>query len=117
MLLQELDVEPAVFEAGTGWAIKPEGACKAEQCVPLAADTRTDRGTIDVPAVAERLGMPLVPDDEHRLWALGPETAVTGRTLTTARAPELALPDADGNAFHLSSLIGQKVMLVAWASW
>jgi hypothetical protein len=117
MLLHELEVEPAAFEAGTGWAIKPEGACKAEQCVPLAADVRTARGTLDVPALAARLGMPVVPDEEHVLWALGPETAVTGRALTTARAPELALPDADGNVFELSSLLGQKVMLVAWASW
>jgi hypothetical protein len=117
MLLHELEVEPAAFEAGTGWAIKPEGACKAEQCVPLPADTRTERGTLDVPAVAARLGMPVVPDDEHGLWALGPETSVTGRALTTARAPALALPDADGNVFALSSLLGQKVVLVAWASW
>lgn len=117
MLLHELEIDPAAFEAGTGWAIKPEGACKAEQCVALAADTRTETGTLAVPAVAARLGMPLVPDDEHGLWALGPETAVTGRALTTARAPALALPDADGNVFQLSSLIGQKVMLVAWASW
>ena len=34
-----------------------------------------------------------------------------------AVAPELELPDADGNPFHLSSLLGQKVLLVAWASW
>ena len=32
-------------------------------------------------------------------------------------APELELPDADGNTFKLSSLRGQKVVLVAWASW
>ena len=61
--------------------------------------------------------MPLVADAAHGLWALGPETAVTGRALTTAVAPELELPDADGNPFRLSSLRGQKVLLVAWASW
>jgi hypothetical protein len=117
MLLHELEVEPAAFEAGTGWAIKAEGFCKAEQCVPLAGGTRTERGTLDVAAVASRLGMPVVADEEHGLWALGPETTVTGRALTTARAPALSLPDADGNVFQLSSLLGQKVVLVAWASW
>ena len=61
--------------------------------------------------------MPLVADVAHGIWALGPETAVTGRALTTAVAPELELPDADGNPFKLSSLRGQKVLLVAWASW
>ena len=61
--------------------------------------------------------MPIVADSERGLWALGPETAVTGRALTTAVAPELELPDADGKQFRLSSLRGQKVLLVAWASW
>jgi hypothetical protein len=58
-----------------------------------------------------------VQHDGADLWALGPETAITGRALTTAVAPELTLPDVEGNPFSLSSLHGQKVVLVAWASW
>jgi peroxiredoxin len=61
--------------------------------------------------------MGLVQDDERELWALGPETAVTGRALTTAEAPALELPTLDGTPFRLDSLRGQKVVLVAWASW
>jgi hypothetical protein len=117
VILTELAVDRDAFEAGTGWAIKPEGACKAEVCVPLTSAARTGDGRVDVAVVAERLGMPIVVDDEHGLFALGPDTAVTGRALTTAVAPELELPDADGNPFKLSSLYGQKVLLVAWASW
>jgi peroxiredoxin len=41
----------------------------------------------------------------------------TGRALTTAEAPEFTLPDANGLPFTLSSLRGQKVVMVAWASW
>ena len=37
------------------------------------------------------------PTRPHGIWALGPETAVTGRVLTSAVAPDLELPDADGN--------------------
>jgi hypothetical protein len=117
MILSELTVAADAFETGTGWALKPEGACKAEVCVPLPATARTADGRVDVAVVAERLGMPLIADRERDLWALGPETAVTGRVLTTAVAPELELPDADGKPFRLSSLRGQKVMLLAWASW
>jgi hypothetical protein len=117
MILTDLTVDPTAFEAGTGWALKPEGACKGELCVPLSPDARTDNGGVDVRVVADRLGMPLVEDHERALWALGPETAVTGRVLTTAAAPELELPDVDGNLFKLSSLRGQKVLLIAWASW
>jgi hypothetical protein len=117
MILQELEIDASDFESRTGWAVKPEGACKAEHCVPLPAEARTSSGQIDIGVVAERLGMPLVHDEANGLWALGPDTAVTGRALATASAPELELPDADGRMFKLSSLRGQKVMLVAWASW
>jgi hypothetical protein len=117
VILTQPTIDAAAFEAGTGWAIKPEGACKGEVCVPLPPAARAGDGRIDVSVVAERLGMPLVTDRERGVSALGPETAVTGRILTTAVAPELELPDADGNLFKLSSLHGQKVLLIAWASW
>ena len=117
MLLEELLVYPRALADRTGWTVKDEGACKAEVCVPLPRDARAPDGRVDIEVLAERLGMPLVADTEHGIWALGPETAVTGRALTSAVAPELVLPTADGDAFHLSSLRGQKVLLVAWASW
>ncbi len=116
MLLDSLTVDPDAFANRTGWAVKPEGACKGPVCVPLPAEARVGGG-LDVRAVAERLGMPVVHDEPGGIWALGPETAVSGRALTTAEAPELELPDVDGNLFKLSSLRGQKVLLVAWASW
>ena len=116
MLLESLTVDRALFSQATGWALKPEGACKGEICVPLPDDALED-GTVELAVVAERLGMPLVRDDDAGLWALGPESAPTGRALTTAVAPELELPDVDGNPFKLSSLLGQKVLLIAWATW
>ena len=117
MLLERLDVDPQELASRTGWTVKDEGACKADVCVPLPRDARTGDGRIDVTILAERLGMPLVADDEHGLWALGPETAVSGTALTSAIAPELVLPTIDGDDFRLSSLRGRKVLLVAWASW
>jgi len=117
VILTELEIDAGAFEARTGWAIKPEGACKAEHCVPLPPEARTPDGKVSAEVVATRLGMPLVHDEAEGIWALGPDTAVTGRALSTARAPNLELPDFDGNPFRLSSLWGQKVLLVAWASW
>lgn len=114
MILESLRVDPADF-AATGWSIEPQGACRGDVCVPLPAHA-TSKGRIDVAVVAERLGMPLVHDDDHQVWALGPAT-VGGRALATASAPELTLPDVDGRAFALSSLRGRKVLLLAWASW
>jgi hypothetical protein len=109
MLLETLDITPDAFAAGTGWEIKPEGACKGDVCVPLPDGFR-------LVEVADHLGMALVRDDDLGAWALGPET-IGGRALTTALAPELVLPDVDGHPFALSSLRGTKVVLVSWAPY
>jgi len=47
---------------------------------------------------------------------LGP-AVLAGRQLETAVAPDVVLPDVDGRKFALSSLRGQKVLLVAWAPY
>lgn len=119
MILTSPRVGTAEFARRTGWEMKPQGACKAEVCVPLGGALVVDgeTGEFDVRPVAERLGMPLVGDDDAGVWALGPETAVTGRALSSAVAPDLELPDHQGRPFRLSSLRGSKVLLLAWASW
>ena len=67
----------------------------------------------DLLATAERLGMAVV--SEPGLWAVGPET-LGGRALTTADASDFHLPDLDGDEFHISSLRGQKVLVISWAA-
>jgi hypothetical protein len=116
VLTTSLDVSRAAFAEATGWAIKPEGACRGDVCVPLPAEARVDGDRVRLDVVAERLGAPLLHDEQHGAWAIGPAT-VGGRALATAEAPELTLPRLDGTPFTLSSLRGKKVLLVAWASW
>jgi hypothetical protein len=112
----ELDhLSTEAFAAGTGWEPKPQGLCRGEVCVPAPGALRDD-GTVDVPAAAARLGMPVVHDADHGLRALGPGSS-TGHTLSTAAAADPELIDRQGNPFHLSSLHGRKVLLVAWASY
>jgi hypothetical protein len=60
--------------------------------------------------------MALVHDEGAGLWALGPES-LGDRALLSAQAPEFVLDDLDGRPFRLSSLRGQKVLLVAWAPY
>ena len=93
-----------------GWELRPEGVCRGDRCVPVPPEARGD-----VRQLAESLGMPLVQDAATGTWCLGPESG--GRALVTASAPELVLPDHRGDPFALSSLLGRKVLLVAWASW
>lgn len=111
MILDSLDMTPEAFAAGTGWDIKPEGACKADVCVPLGRPEH-----FDFAATADRLGMAVVHDEAAGLWALGPES-LGDRARVSAQAPELLLNDINGNAFRLSSLRGQKVVIVSWAPY
>ena len=110
MIVDDLDMSPVDFAAATGWAIKPEGACRADVCVPLGP------GGFDLADTASRLGMAVVADEAHGRWAIGPES-LGDRALATAEAPDLVLGDLDGNEFRLSSLRGQKVVIVSWAPY
>ncbi|MGD2102003.1 MAG: ResA-like WAxxUGC motif-containing protein, partial [Acidimicrobiia bacterium] len=92
---------------------KPEGACKGDICIPMPFEPGE---TVDVRKMSEHMGLPLVHDPEVGLFSLGPES-LSSRTLVTAEAPELELPDLDGESFRLSSLRGQKIVLVAWAPY
>jgi len=115
MILDRLDPTLDEFARGTGWTVKPEGACKAHLCVPLPAEAHQVPGRIDVRVVAERLGMAVVEDPTRGRFALGPESG--GRALGSAELPEITLPDRHGRPFSLASLRGTKVFLCAWASW
>src|SRR5262249_30704489 len=110
VLVDRLDLTPEEFAAGTGWHVEPSGACKGDVCVPLPGDR------FDAVSAAERLGMAVVREPAAGLWSFGPES-LGGRALVSAESPELVLPDLDGNEFRLTSLRGQKVVLVAWAPY
>ena len=82
-------------------------------CIPLFGD---NSATVDVEAVADAMQMPLASEPDAGIWSLGPPS-IGSRALVTAKAPELELPDLDGNIFKLSSLVGQKVLVYAWAPY
>lgn len=116
MILQTLDaLDPEVFAERTGWHAKPEGMCSGEVCVPAPGALRAD-GTLDVALAARHLGMPVIHDETHGVWAIGPATT-NGHALTTAVAADPVLATRDGQLFRLSSLLGRKVLLVAWSSY
>lgn len=116
MILTSLDSVSALdFAEHTGWEPKPEGLCRGEVCVPAPGSLRAD-GTIDVEVATARLGMPLVHDADHGVWAVGSAT-LGGTALTTATAADPELITRDGNPFRLSSLRGRKVLLVAWSTY
>jgi hypothetical protein len=113
MLLTETRMTKAEFERGTGWSIRPEGACRGDLCVPLSDGPRGD--DVDVAVLAQELGMSIARHSRD-LAALGP-ASFGGRALSSAEAPDLVLPDFAGNEFDLRTLRGQKVVLVAWSPY
>ena len=114
MILDRLDVSVDEFQQRSGWEFKPEGACRGDVCVPLATGMVRD-GRVDVAGVAGYLGMPVVHDPGHGVWAVGP--AGGGRVLESVRMPDVVLDGFDGRSYDMASARGRKVLLIAWASW
>jgi hypothetical protein len=111
MLFNRPRVSVQEFEKKSGWHLRPEGLCHDDVCVPFPHST----GELELAAVAHAFGSPLVEDVDAGVWSLG--LPVAAHAIACARAPDLMLPDVDGNVFHLESLRGKKVLLLAWASW
>lgn len=108
----------ADFTAVTGWTPKPEGLCHGDLCLPQppGSSWSDGAGRVDLVAFAERLGLPLVHDEQHHVWALGrPSAGTEGEGPVVA--PDFALPDLDGTTHRLSDYRGKKVFLLAWASY
>jgi hypothetical protein len=112
---------PASLRATTGWDLKPEGLCRAEECVPAPADAAwiegSAEGRVDLCAVAAHLGQPAVRDGGHNIWAFGDRVATWQHQAEGAQAPEFALPDLHGREVRLSDFRGTKVFLHTWATY
>ncbi|HSV40524.1 MAG TPA: TlpA disulfide reductase family protein [Nocardioidaceae bacterium] len=105
-------VEADALEAATGWALKPQGLCRGEVCVPLLGRGITnDDGRVDLVAWAEALALPLAYDEGVAAFT----TPVAG--LRPEIAPDLTLPDVAGRMHSFSEGRGSKRVLTTWASW
>lgn len=108
-----LRLAPADVERITGWALKPEGMCRDELCVPW----KSDAGRIDLAAFWQHIGQPAVSAGDGSVWALGSGADQRSASLAGLEAPDFALPDLDGKLHRLSEHRGRKVLLTTWASW
>ena len=103
-------------EKVTGWALKAEGMCRAELCVPLP-EAAVKGKDVDVAAFWTKLGGPVVAAEDGEVWALGAPADERNGALDGLVAPDFTLPDVDGKPHTLSQLRGKKVFLATWASW
>jgi hypothetical protein len=113
MLFSQPTVTLDEFESRSGWHLRPEGLCQDDLCIPVGAPL-VSAGVIDLRKVAQALNMPVVAGGG--LIALGPR-ANEFVLPHNARAPKVVLLDVHGQPFDLASLLGTKVLLLAWASW
>lgn len=99
-----------------GFELKPEGACRADICIPVSPNLTRGRH-FNVTAFARRVGQPVVADREARVWSFGEMPVLRGALLSSRAAPDVAVPDRKGRTVRLSDFRGKKVLLVTWASW
>ncbi|MBI5947065.1 MAG: redoxin domain-containing protein [Chloroflexi bacterium] len=109
------DLEPA-----SGWTLKPEGACRGEECVPIPRGQESlfvRPGLFNLAALAGYLGQPVVHDARRNAWVIGESAGRRAAGLDSLEAPDFTLPDLQGNLHSLHDYRGKKVFLVSWASW
>jgi hypothetical protein len=96
--------------------LKPEGACRADLCVPIPK-TMIDGEYFDFSGFARLTGQAQVADSPGRVWSYGEMPALRGAFLESRVAPDFSVPDRQGRNVKLSDFRGKKVLVVTWASW
>ena len=111
-------IDPDDLARATGWALKPEGLCRDNVCVPIRGDHAiVFEDAIDVRAFGAVLGRPVAVEPDAGLAVLGEAPARLGARLAALEAPPFTLPDLDGRPVSLDDYAGRKRLLIAWASW
>ena len=125
----EVEVEQADWRSGDlwlpldsllatiGWEVKPEGVCAGEACVPVPLGAAwQDETHFNVSAFARHIGMAEASDEVRGIAAYEAPRRRDGGP-AAVEAPDFTLPDLDGQLHSLSDYRGQKVLLLAWASF
>ena len=94
--------------------VKPQGACRADVCIPLSRDLKSGEW-FNLTGFARRVRQAYVSDSG--VWSFGEIPAVRGVFYQSRMAPDFAVPDRKGRVVRLSDFRGKKVLVVTWASW
>ena len=115
---ERLLVDISHLAEATGWEYKAEGLCRDEICVPVRNPTALDAGgAVDIAVLAGFLGRRCVMAHDVAIAAMALDASDRRGALESLRAPDLAVPDLDGNMHRLSETTGTKRLVVAFTSW
>ena len=109
-------VQKADLRRVNGFEIKPQGACRADICIPIPRGMMKG-DTFNLTAFAQRVGQKFIADPAARVWSFGEIPVVQGAYVESRIAPDVTVPDRKGRPVRLSQFRGKKVLLVTWASW
>jgi acetyl esterase/lipase len=70
-----------------------------------------------VDALAAAGDRPVAVEREERVAFVGESAGARAARLASLQAPDFALPDLDGRVHSLAEHRGEKVLLIAYASW
>jgi hypothetical protein len=109
----------------SGWQLKPEGACLGDVCVPLPTARRdrfvrgedTVEPRFNLAELTRLLDMPSLHDERTETWCFVDNAGTRSQRMASLAAPNFTLPDLDGKMHSLTEYRGQKIFMVAWASW
>jgi len=110
----DLWVQAADLPRINEFELKPEGACRADMCIPVAKNLRSGEW-FNLSGFARKLGETVVTDSG--VWSFGEIPVVRGSFYNSRMAPDFAALDRKGRVAHLSDFRGKKVLVVTWASW
>jgi hypothetical protein len=104
------------LERINGFVLKPQGACRADLCIPIPKDMA--RGEyFNLTAFAKKAGQAVVAEPDARVWSFGEMQALGGGLASSRIAPDFEVPDRLGRPVHLAGFRGKKALVVTWASW
>lgn len=111
-------MQPAAFEALTGWTLKPEGMCRGDVCAPIYHRNKVIvDGLVDLQEAASIIGLSAVTDPERGVAALAASAPSRAQEMITLQAPDFTLSNLAGEPVSLHDFNRRKVLLLAWSSW
>jgi hypothetical protein len=94
--------------------LKPQGACRADMCIPVAKTLKSGQW-FNLTGFSRKLGQSFVV--EQGVWSFGEIPVMRGSFYNSRIAPDFAVPDRTGKVVHLSDFRGKKALVFTWASW